>query len=171
MAIIIPPSHYLVHLQLNLLYQFWLHTEVIGQLGPLEWIFNTPTHHKVHHGKQKRETNHLRCFSFIFFSFFFFASSSNVSSRRYAGSNKYCLDKNYGAWLIIWDKMFGTFEAYRPEEEIVYGLVDPVQSFNPLYLQVNSSFIDLFSKLPETDSSNERKKSPFFLSPAGLLLW
>ena len=58
--------------------------------------------------------------------------------------------------------MFGTFEAYRPEEEIVYGLVDPVQSFNPLYLQVNSSFIDLFSKLPETDSSNERKKSPFF---------
>lgn len=34
---------------LNLSYQFWLHTELIGRLGPLEWIFNTPAHHRVHH--------------------------------------------------------------------------------------------------------------------------
>lgn len=34
---------------LNLLYQFWLHTELIPRLGPLEWIFNTPAHHRVHH--------------------------------------------------------------------------------------------------------------------------
>jgi sterol desaturase/sphingolipid hydroxylase (fatty acid hydroxylase superfamily) len=34
----------------SLLYQFWLHTESIGRLGPLEWIFNTPSHHRVHHG-------------------------------------------------------------------------------------------------------------------------
>ncbi len=34
---------------INLFYQFWLHTEVIGKLGPLEWIFNTPSHHRVHH--------------------------------------------------------------------------------------------------------------------------
>ncbi|HEX5461814.1 MAG TPA: sterol desaturase family protein [Steroidobacteraceae bacterium] len=33
----------------NLAYQFWLHTDVIGRLGPLEWIFNTPSHHRVHH--------------------------------------------------------------------------------------------------------------------------
>lgn len=36
-------------LGLNLLYQFWLHTELIGRLGPIEWIFNTPSHHRVHH--------------------------------------------------------------------------------------------------------------------------
>lgn len=53
MALIISPTHYLVHLQLNLLYQFWLHTDLVGKLGPLEWIFNTPTHHKVHHGTQR----------------------------------------------------------------------------------------------------------------------
>lgn len=33
----------------NLLYQFWLHTETVGRLGPLEWILNTPWHHRVHH--------------------------------------------------------------------------------------------------------------------------
>ncbi|MEK7254965.1 MAG: sterol desaturase family protein [Bacteroidota bacterium] len=31
------------------LYQMWIHTELIGKLGPLEWVFNTPTHHRVHH--------------------------------------------------------------------------------------------------------------------------
>lgn len=32
------------------LYQFWLHTRHVGRLGPLEWIFVTPSHHRVHHG-------------------------------------------------------------------------------------------------------------------------
>jgi sterol desaturase/sphingolipid hydroxylase (fatty acid hydroxylase superfamily) len=36
-------------LALNLFYQFWLHTDAIGRLGPIEWIFNTPSHHRVHH--------------------------------------------------------------------------------------------------------------------------
>jgi sterol desaturase/sphingolipid hydroxylase (fatty acid hydroxylase superfamily) len=35
----------------SLLYQFWLHTEAIDRLGPLEWFMNTPSHHRVHHGK------------------------------------------------------------------------------------------------------------------------
>ena len=35
----------------SLLYQFWLHTEVVDRLGPLEWFMNTPSHHRVHHGK------------------------------------------------------------------------------------------------------------------------
>ena len=34
---------------INLFYQFWLHTDLIGRLGPLEWVFNTPSHHRVHH--------------------------------------------------------------------------------------------------------------------------
>ncbi|HUN25173.1 MAG TPA: sterol desaturase family protein [Steroidobacteraceae bacterium] len=36
-------------LAVNLFYQFWLHTELIGRLGPLEWLLNTPSHHRVHH--------------------------------------------------------------------------------------------------------------------------
>lgn len=33
----------------NLVYQFFLHTEAVGKLGPLEWVLNTPSHHRVHH--------------------------------------------------------------------------------------------------------------------------
>lgn len=34
---------------LNLIYQFWIHTEMIDRLGPFEWVMNTPSHHRVHH--------------------------------------------------------------------------------------------------------------------------
>lgn len=36
-------------LSVNLFYQFWLHTDLVGRLGPLEWVLNTPSHHRVHH--------------------------------------------------------------------------------------------------------------------------
>ncbi|WP_416908274.1 MAG: sterol desaturase family protein [Polymorphobacter sp.] len=35
---------------INLRYQYFLHTEAVGKLGLLEWVFNTPSHHRVHHG-------------------------------------------------------------------------------------------------------------------------
>lgn len=38
----------------NLLYQFWIHTELIGRLGPLEAVMNTPSHHRVHHATNPR---------------------------------------------------------------------------------------------------------------------
>nr|ACO14825.1 Transmembrane protein 195 [Caligus clemensi] len=101
MAFFIPPSHKLVHDQFNLLYQFWIHTELIQDLGPLNYIFNLPRHHMVHHG-----------------------------------ANRYCLDKNYGGFLIIWDQLFGTFEDLRSDEEIVYGLVDHPQFFDPIKHQL-----------------------------------
>jgi sterol desaturase/sphingolipid hydroxylase (fatty acid hydroxylase superfamily) len=37
-------------LALNTLYQFWIHTRLVPWLGPLEWVLNTPSHHRVHHG-------------------------------------------------------------------------------------------------------------------------
>jgi alkylglycerol monooxygenase len=44
----------------NTLYQFWIHTRLIGRLGPLEWVLNTPSHHRVHHGRNPRyvDRNH-----------------------------------------------------------------------------------------------------------------
>jgi sterol desaturase/sphingolipid hydroxylase (fatty acid hydroxylase superfamily) len=36
---------------LNLIYQFWVHTEHIRRLGPLEWILVTPSNHRVHHAR------------------------------------------------------------------------------------------------------------------------
>ena len=78
----------------NLLYQFWIHTETIGTIGPPEVVLNTPSHHRVHHG----------------------------SNRKY-------LDRNHGSILILWDRLFGTFE---PEaERVVYGLTKDIKTFNP----------------------------------------
>ncbi|ODM93683.1 Alkylglycerol monooxygenase [Orchesella cincta] len=74
LAFIIPPPQCLAHQQLNLLYQGWIHTSLVGSLGPLEYIFNTPSHHKVHHSCTIRslDTNYgglLIIWDRIFFSF------------------------------------------------------------------------------------------------------
>jgi sterol desaturase/sphingolipid hydroxylase (fatty acid hydroxylase superfamily) len=45
------PAMILTQQAISLLYQFWLHTEAIGKMGPFEWVFNTPSHHRVHHGR------------------------------------------------------------------------------------------------------------------------
>ncbi|XP_044261899.1 alkylglycerol monooxygenase-like isoform X2 [Tribolium madens] len=100
LAFAIPPAHFVTHQQFNLLYQFWIHTKTVRTLGPLEFFFNTPQHHRVHHG-----------------------------------ANIWCLDKNYGGVLIIWDRIFGTFAEEKKNEEIVYGLVFNQPSFNILHLQ------------------------------------
>ncbi|KAM9468991.1 alkylglycerol monooxygenase [Clarias gariepinus] len=98
MALIVPPSIFAVHIQFNLLYQFWIHTEFVTDLGPLEWILNTPSHHRVHHGR-----------------------------------NRYCIDKNYGGTLIIWDRMLGTF---APEaDKVIYGLTHPINTFDILSVE------------------------------------
>lgn len=78
-----------------LAYQTWLHTELVGKLGPLEWVLNTPSHHRVHHG----------------------------CDAKY-------LDRNYGGILIVWDRMFGSFQA--EEETPRYGLTTDFDSPNPV---------------------------------------
>ncbi|MBY8870412.1 sterol desaturase family protein [Micromonospora sp. PLK6-60] len=92
----IPPWMIFLQQSISLLYQFFLHTERVGRLPrPIEWMFNTPSHHRVHHG----------------------------SNREY-------LDRNYGGILIVWDRLFGTFE---PEGATVrYGLTKNIGSYNPL---------------------------------------
>jgi sterol desaturase/sphingolipid hydroxylase (fatty acid hydroxylase superfamily) len=45
-----PPEMFIIVYTLDILYQFWIHTRAVGKLGPLEWILNTPSHHRVHHG-------------------------------------------------------------------------------------------------------------------------
>ncbi len=44
-----PPLVYAAAKALNTLYQFWIHTELVGHLGPVERVLNTPSHHRVHH--------------------------------------------------------------------------------------------------------------------------
>ena len=46
----VAPSMFFTHVQFNFIYQFWIHTEIVKSLGPLEHVLNTPSHHRVHHG-------------------------------------------------------------------------------------------------------------------------
>src|SRR6266850_4430653 len=91
-----PPLMFLAVTSVNTLYQFWIHTRVIGRLGPLEWLLNTPSNHRVHHGRDP----------------------------------KY-IDRNHGGTLIVWDRLFGTYQA--EEEEPVYGITTPLASWNPVW--------------------------------------
>ena len=59
-----PPLWFLAMSSFNTLYQFWVHTRLIGKLGPLEWVMNTPSHHRVHHGRNPKylDTNYAGMF-------------------------------------------------------------------------------------------------------------
>src|SRR3954453_9558600 len=55
-----PPVMILTMQALSLLYQFWIHTELVKHMGPLEFVLNTPSHHRVHHASntQYLDRNH-----------------------------------------------------------------------------------------------------------------
>ncbi|MFD4724005.1 sterol desaturase family protein [Streptomyces seoulensis] len=92
----VPPWMILLQQSVSLVYQFFLHTERVDKLWrPVEWVFNTPSHHRAHHG-----------------------------------SNYVYLDRNYGGILIVWDRLFGSFEAEG--ERVVYGLTKNIETHNPL---------------------------------------
>lgn len=57
------------------------------------------------------------------------------SHRVHHASNLEYLDANYGGVLIIFDRLFGTYRAERPEVPCVYGLVKPVTTYNPLVVE------------------------------------
>ncbi len=52
--------------------------------------------------------------------------------RVHHGSNVLYLDKNHAAIFIIWDKMFGTFQAELEEEKVIYGLTDNIKTYQPI---------------------------------------
>jgi sterol desaturase/sphingolipid hydroxylase (fatty acid hydroxylase superfamily) len=104
---------------INLVYQFFVHTETIRKLPrPVEFVFNTPSHHRVHHG-----------------------------------SDPIYLDRNYAGILIVWDRMFGTFqpELFRP----TYGLTHPVDTYNLVKLQYGH-YADLWHDVRRASSWRDR---------------
>jgi hypothetical protein len=100
-----PPLVFLACSSFDTLYQFWIHTRTIGKLGPLEWVLNTPSHHRVHHGR-----------------------------------DPIYIDKNYAGTLIVWDRLFGTFQEEIAEPD--YGITKPLRSWNPLWANVHH-WVDL----------------------------
>eukprot|EP00026_Physarum_polycephalum_P011378 Phypoly_transcript_11597.p1 GENE.Phypoly_transcript_11597~~Phypoly_transcript_11597.p1 ORF type:complete len:396 (+),score=39.39 Phypoly_transcript_11597:86-1189(+) len=101
LALVFPPKLYEFHSSVNTIYQFWVHTELVGKMHPaVEFIFNTPSHHRVHHAR-----------------------------------NPEYLDKNFGGMLIIWDRLFGTFEPEKTKA--VYGLVHPLNTWGNIWAQIH----------------------------------
>jgi sterol desaturase/sphingolipid hydroxylase (fatty acid hydroxylase superfamily) len=96
LALVMPVEMFIGLIVFDYLYQFLQHTRYVPRLGPVEWVLNTPSHHRVHHGTEE----------------------------------KY-LDKNYGGILIIWDRLFGTFQV--EEEEPTYGLTKPLNTLNAVW--------------------------------------
>ncbi|MBX2970553.1 MAG: sterol desaturase family protein [Cyclobacteriaceae bacterium] len=105
------------------LYQFWIHTETINKMGWFEYIFNTPSHHRVHHGRDP----------------------------------KY-IDKNHAGTLIIWDKMFGTFQ--EEEERPTYGITKPINSWNPIWANI-SHYAEMGKDIKQIPKWSDRIKYLF----------
>jgi sterol desaturase/sphingolipid hydroxylase (fatty acid hydroxylase superfamily) len=103
---------------LNLLYQYWIHTESVSRLGAAEEVLNTPSHHRAHHG----------------------------SNRQY-------LDRNHGSILIVWDRLFGTFE--REDEPVVYGLTRNIDTFDPGRIATHE-YVDMFRDVAHAPSWRDR---------------
>ena len=96
----VPPAVFGTVLLIDLLYQFWVHTEQVGKLGWFDRVFCSPSNHRVHH----------------------------------AVNDPY-IDKNYGGILVLWDRLFGTFQEER--EPCVYGTRGPLNSWDPLWANVD----------------------------------
>ncbi|KAL5007036.1 hypothetical protein ScPMuIL_015842 [Solemya velum] len=126
LALFVPFTIFMVHCDMNTIYQFWIHTKYIKTLGPLEYIMNTPSHHRVHHGR-----------------------------------NPYCIDKNYGGTLIIWDRLFGTFAA--ESEEVAFGLTHPLNTFEPV--QVQFGYVKYMFRRLSSLSGWKNKVASMFCGP------
>jgi sterol desaturase/sphingolipid hydroxylase (fatty acid hydroxylase superfamily) len=118
-ALLFPPWMVFLAMGWSLLYQFTLHTEAIDRYPRvIEWIFNTPSHHRVHHGSQPQY-----------------------------------LDRNYAGILIIWDRLFGTFE---PEgERVRYGLTKNIETFHPVKVAYHE-WLDILRDVRAASSWRDR---------------
>ncbi|MGE6219138.1 sterol desaturase family protein [Nubsella zeaxanthinifaciens] len=121
------PIIFLTLSSFNTLYQFWIHTRTIKSMGFLEYILNTPSHHRVHHG-----------------------------------SNPKYIDKNHAGTLIIWDRLFGTFQ--KEEEEVYYGITKPLASWNPVWANLHY-WKDLIETAKKSENINDKIR--VFVKPPG----
>lgn len=78
-----PIVFFIVH-QLEVLYQFWIHTELIKKLPrPIEYIFTTPSHHRVHHSVNEKYIDKNYGSTFIFWDRIFGTFQEEDEKPRY----------------------------------------------------------------------------------------
>ncbi len=77
------PLMIMAAIAINTVYQFWIHTEAIGRLGVLEWVLNTPSHHRVHHGANVEYLDRNYGGMFIVWDFLFASFEPERARVRY----------------------------------------------------------------------------------------
>lgn len=82
--------------------------------------------------------------------------------RVHHGSNPKYIDKNHAGTLIIWDRIFGTFQ--KEEDEVVYGITKPLASWNPVWANFHY-WADLSETARKSKSLNDKIK--VFIKPPG----
>lgn len=65
--------------------------------------------------------------------------------RVHHGRNNPYIDKNFGGTLVLWDKLFGTFQEEQVENPVEFGIDHPVESYNPVWVN-NVPFVKPLSK-------------------------
>ena len=125
----VPPAVFVGVGLIDLLYQFWIHTELVGKLGWFDYVFASPSNHRVHHG-----------------------------------INDQYLDRNYGGILILWDRLFGTFE--EEVEKPVFGVRGGLCAFDPL--SANVSYYVTMAKLAGA-ATDWRDRIRVWFAPPGWL--
>lgn len=90
----------------NLIYQFWIHTRFIDRLGWFEYIFNTPSHHRVHHGTNEQYLDMNYGGIFIFWDRLFGTFISETEEPRYG------IIKPIEGYNPLWINTHGWFEMF-----------------------------------------------------------
>ena len=83
---------------LNLIYQFWVHTEHIPKLGPFEWVFVTPSNHRVHHARNKLYVDRNYGGIFILWDRLFGSFQEELANETVV----FGLRKPLNSWNPIW---------------------------------------------------------------------
>ena len=100
---------------LNLIYQFWIHTRLVGKLGVLEYILNTPSHHRVHHGVNEQYLDKNYAGIFIIWDKLFGTFTEETETPRYGITTPL---KSYNALGINTHGWFEMFAAVKQQKTL-----------------------------------------------------
>ena len=92
---------------LNVVYQFWLHTRLVGRLGPLELVLNTPSHHRVHHGVDPKYLDRNYGGVLIVWDRFFGTFQLEEEEPTYG------VTRPLGSWNAVWANLDGFADIAR----------------------------------------------------------
>ena len=92
---------------LNLIYQFWIHTKLVGKIGFLEKVLNTPSHHRVHHGVNNEYLDKNYAGIFIIWDKMFGTFVEEAEAPRYG------IIKPLNSYNMLWINTHGWSEMFE----------------------------------------------------------